>query len=46
MNIMAQYYPTYRAWEHPELARRITREEYRQALELARRLGLSRAGPH
>ncbi|MCD5408858.1 radical SAM protein [Candidatus Bipolaricaulota bacterium] len=46
VNIMAQYYPTYRAWEHPELARRITPGEYRQALELARRLGLSRAGPH
>ncbi|HAF71346.1 MAG: Radical SAM domain protein [Acetothermia bacterium 64_32] len=46
INIMAQYYPTYRAWEYPELSRRITREEYRHALELARRLGLSRAGPH
>ena len=46
VNIMAQYYPTYRAWEFPELSRRITREEYRKALEIARRLGLSRAGPH
>jgi putative pyruvate formate lyase activating enzyme len=46
VNIMAQYYPTYRAWEFPELSRRITREEYRKALELARRLGLIRAGPH
>ena len=46
VNIMAQYYPSYRAWEHPGLARRITREEYHQALALARRLGLPRAGPH
>ena len=46
VNIMAQYYPTYRAWEFPELSRRITREEYRKALEIARRLGLTRAGPH
>ena len=46
VNIMAQYYPTYRAWKFPELSRRITREEYRKALEIARRLGLSRAGPY
>lgn len=46
VNVMAQYYPTYRAWEFPELARRITREEYREALALARRFGLVRAGPH
>jgi len=46
VNIMAQYYPTYKAWQYPELARRITPEEYREALEIARRLGLSRAGPH
>lgn len=46
VNIMAQYYPTYKAWQYPELARRITPEEYREALEIARRLGLSRAAPH
>lgn len=46
VNIMAQYYPTHRAWEFPELARRITSEEYKRALSLAQGLGLRRAGPH
>ncbi|MGC8962864.1 MAG: radical SAM protein [Candidatus Bipolaricaulaceae bacterium] len=46
VNIMAQYYPTHRAWEHPELSRRITSGEYREALALAQALGLRRAGPH
>ncbi|MBC7318302.1 radical SAM protein, partial [Candidatus Bipolaricaulota bacterium] len=35
VNIMAQYYPTHRAWEFPELSRRITSAEYREALALA-----------
>jgi len=46
VNIMAQYYPTWKAHRYPELSRRITTEEYREALELARKLGLRRAGPH
>jgi putative pyruvate formate lyase activating enzyme len=46
VNIMAQYYPTHRAWEFPELSRRITSAEYREALALAQSLGLRRAGPH
>ncbi len=46
VNIMAQYYPTHRAWEYPELSRRITSGEYREALALAQALGLRRAGPH
>ncbi len=46
VNIMAQYYPTYKAWQYPELARRITPEEYSEALKIAHRLGLSRAAPH
>lgn len=46
VNIMAQYYPTHRAWEFPELSRRITSREYREALALAQALGLWRAGPH
>jgi len=46
VNIMAQYYPTHRAWEFPELSRRITSAEYREALALAQALGLRRAGPH
>jgi len=46
VNIMAQYYPTWRAHRYSELSRRITATEYREALELARKLGLRRAGPH
>ncbi len=46
VNIMAQYYPTWKAHRYPELSRRITAEEYREALEIARKLGLHRAGPH
>ena len=46
VNIMAQYYPTWKAHRYPELSRRITTEEYQEALELARKLGLRRAGPH
>lgn len=46
VNIMSQYYPTWRAHRYPELSRRITAGEYREALELARKLGLRRAGPH
>ncbi|MEN3010913.1 MAG: radical SAM protein, partial [Candidatus Bipolaricaulaceae bacterium] len=46
VNLMAQYYPAHRAWGYPEIARRITAEEYRRALALAQSLGLRRAGPH
>ncbi len=42
INIMAQYYPTYRAFEYPELSRRITRKEYMEVLKMARDLGLKR----
>jgi putative pyruvate formate lyase activating enzyme len=41
-NIMEQYYPCYRAGEHPPLDRRLTREEYRRALKAAREAGLTR----
>ncbi|MGB9791613.1 MAG: radical SAM protein [Thermacetogeniaceae bacterium] len=37
INIMDQYYPTYLAYRYPELSRRITREEYREAVEAAKR---------
>ena len=40
VNVMAQYHPEGRAWDDPPLARRITSEEYRQALAAARRYGL------
>ena len=42
VNIMAQYRPCYRAHEYPPLARRTTRAEYDQALQLARAAGLYR----
>lgn len=41
-NIMAQYYPCYKAVEHPPLDRRLTHEEYRKAVKAARDAGLTR----
>jgi len=40
VNIMAQYNPQYKAFDYPELSRRITREEYKRAVLRAKRLGL------
>jgi putative pyruvate formate lyase activating enzyme len=42
VNVMDQYHPCYRADEAPEIARRLTREEYQQALQAAHRAGLRR----
>jgi len=42
LNLMEQYQPCYRANELPEIARPITRAEYREALALAARHGLAR----
>jgi putative pyruvate formate lyase activating enzyme len=42
LNIMRQYRPEYKASEYPELSRRITREEYAEALKWAKQLGLQR----
>ncbi len=42
VNIMAQYRPMYRAAEFPELNRRITVEEYQEAIEIAGKAGLHR----
>jgi putative pyruvate formate lyase activating enzyme len=41
-NIMAQYYPCFQATEHPLLDRRITSDEYRKAVQAARKAGLKR----
>jgi putative pyruvate formate lyase activating enzyme len=41
VNIMSQYRPEYRAHEFPELARRITRAEYREVVDAAREAGLT-----
>lgn len=43
VNIMAQYHPCYQASLHEELARRPTRDEYAEALNFAREIGLTRA---
>ncbi|MCL6612669.1 MAG: radical SAM protein [Peptococcaceae bacterium] len=40
INIMDQYYPAHRAFRYEELSRRITPGEYREAVTLARSLGL------
>ena len=40
VNVMDQYRPFYKASQHPELDRSITREEYCQVVEHARRIGL------
>jgi putative pyruvate formate lyase activating enzyme len=45
VNIMAQYHPTYKAFEYPELSRRITAKEYCEVVEYARSLGLHRGIP-
>jgi putative pyruvate formate lyase activating enzyme len=42
VNIMAQYYPEHKAYGIPELSRRISREEYRTAVEAAKNAGLTR----
>lgn len=42
VNIMAQYYPCYKAFSYPELSRRITDEEYREVVDFAKNLGLHR----
>jgi len=42
LNIMAQYRPCHKAFQTPQLARPLLREELLEALELARKAGLSR----
>ena len=42
VNIMAQYRPMYRAYEFPELNRKITVQEYQKAITIARSAGLHR----
>jgi putative pyruvate formate lyase activating enzyme len=39
---MMQYHPQYKASEYPELSRRITQEEFEDALAIARSFGLHR----
>jgi len=42
VNVMAQYRPCFRAGEYPPLGRRITAEEFREAVEAAHACGLHR----
>lgn len=46
VNIMAQYRPAHKASEYPELHRRISPEEFTDAISLAKEAGLSRGFPH
>ncbi|MCX7966145.1 MAG: hypothetical protein N2596_05935 [Syntrophorhabdaceae bacterium] len=42
VNIMSQYTPVYKAKNYPEIARKITRQEYSEAVEWAKKAGLTR----
>lgn len=42
INIMDQYHPCYKAFEHPPLDRRITTREYSNAIKIALEAGLKR----
>jgi putative pyruvate formate lyase activating enzyme len=42
VNVMAQYHPVYKAYDHPLLNRQITRTEYLEALDMASAEGLHR----
>jgi putative pyruvate formate lyase activating enzyme len=42
LNIMDQYWPAYKACQYPELARRITNEEFQETMNLAKKFGLKR----
>ncbi len=41
VNIMAQYSPLFKAYDYPEIARRITAEEYSSVVRRAQELGLT-----
>jgi putative pyruvate formate lyase activating enzyme len=41
VNIMAQYRPMYKAFDYPEIARRLTRTEYNEVVRHAREVGLT-----
>jgi putative pyruvate formate lyase activating enzyme len=41
VNIMVQYNPVYKAYDFPELSRRITKNEYVPVVERAKDLGLT-----
>ncbi len=41
INIMSQYTPYYKAFDYPEIARRVTLEEYKKVVKKAKELGLT-----
>ena len=41
VNIMAQYNPVYKAYDYPELSRRITGREYKKVVKKAQEMGLT-----
>jgi len=41
VNIMAQYNPRYKAYDYPEISRRITKDEYVRVVKKAKDLGLT-----
>jgi putative pyruvate formate lyase activating enzyme len=41
LNLMSQYSPMYKAFDYPELSRKITREEYADAVNHAKAAGLT-----
>lgn len=45
LNVMSQYHPCFRAAQYRGLARRITSEEYQEAVSMARSAGLTRGLP-
>ncbi|MFQ3573422.1 MAG: radical SAM protein [Thermodesulfovibrionales bacterium] len=45
VNIMDQYYPCYKAHEDELINRRITQQEYRSALNIAKKVGIKRDDP-
>ncbi len=42
LNIMDQYWPAYKAFQFPELSRKITKKEYQETINLAKQFGLKR----
>jgi putative pyruvate formate lyase activating enzyme len=41
INIMAQYTPLFKAYDYPEISRRITKDEYIKVVEKAQEVGLT-----
>lgn len=41
VNIMAQYHPAHKAYDYPEISRRVTGAEYRRVVRVAKEAGLS-----